>query len=173
MKKILLLITILHCALCIVHCQQYTIKSKKAIKLYQEAKNAQYPSDKINLLNQALNKEPNFVEAYWELSKIFILIDSTDAAIKTLQTADKLQIAMPEETKIRLSKLYYKEGEYQLALDKVNEINNPYYFNQIALLKEAYNEAKGYDPRIAKVDVNYSFNTKNITIYNSDGKIVK
>ena len=138
MKKILLLITILHCALCIVHCQQYTIKSKKAIKLYQEAKNAQYPSDKINLLNQALNKEPNFVEAYWELSKIFILIDSTDAAIKTLQTADKLQIAMPEETKIRLSKLYYKEGEYQLALDKVNEINNPYYFNQIALLKEDY-----------------------------------
>ena len=138
MKKILLLITILHCALCIVHCQQYTIKSKKAIKLYQEAKNTQYPSDKINLLNQALNKEPNFVEAYWELSKIFILIDSTDAAIKTLQTADKLQIAMPEETKIRLSQLYYKEGEYQLALDKVNEINNPYYFNQIALLKEDY-----------------------------------
>ena len=44
---------------------------------------------------------------------------------------------------------------------------------QIALLKEAYNEAKGYDPRIAKVDVNYSFNTKNVTIYNSDGKIVK
>ena len=138
MKRILLLITILHCALCIVNSQQYTIKSKKAIKLYQEAKGAQYPSDKIKLLNQALNKEPNFVEAYWELSKIYTILDSTEAAINALLTADGLQLAMPEETKIRLSKLYYKEGEYQLALDKVNEINNPYYFNQIALLKEDY-----------------------------------
>ena len=44
---------------------------------------------------------------------------------------------------------------------------------QIALLKEAYQEAKGYDPRIAKVDARYNFNTQNITIYNSDGKIIK
>ena len=138
MKKFLLLITILHCALCIVHCQQYTIKSKKAIKLYQEAKGAQYPSDKIDLLNQALDKEPLFVEAYWELSKIYTLLDSTEAAINALLTADGLNIAMPEETKIRLSKLYYKTGEYQLALDKVNEISNPYYFNQINILKEDY-----------------------------------
>ena len=134
----------MHCALCIVnytHSQEYTIKSKKAIKLYQEAKSAQYPYDKINLLNQALKKEPNFIEAYWELSKIYTLIDSTKAAINTLLTADQLQIAMPEETKIRLSKLYFKEGEYQLALDKINEINNPYYFNQINLLKEDYEYA--------------------------------
>lgn len=143
MKKIIILL-IVHCALCIVnytHSQEYTIKSKKAIKLYQEAKSAQYPYDKINLLNQALKKEPNFIEAYWELSKIYTLIDSTKAAINTLLTADQLQIAMPEETKIRLSKLYFKEGEYQLALDKINEINNPYYFNQINLLKEDYEYA--------------------------------
>ncbi len=137
-RRILLIITILHCALCIVHSQEYTIKSKKAIKLYQESKSVQYPSDKIILLNQALNKEPNFIEAYWELSKIYLTLDSTDAAIKALQTADALHLAMPEETKIRLSKLYYKEGEYQMALDKINEINNPYYFNQINLLKEDY-----------------------------------
>ena len=143
MKKIITLL-IVHCALCIVnytHSQEYTIKSKKAIKLYQEAKSAQYPYDKINLLNQALKKEPNFIEAYWELSKIYTLIDSTKAAINTLLTADQLQIAMPEETKIRLSKLYFKEGEYQLALDKIDEINNPYYFNQINLLKEDYEYA--------------------------------
>ncbi len=143
MKRIIVLL-IVHCALCIVnsaHCQQYTIKSKRAIKLYQEAKGAQYPSDKIALLNQAIDKEPLFVEAYWELSKIFILMDSTDAAIKSLQTADTLHLAMPEETKIRLSKLYYKEGEYQMALEKINEINNPYYFNQINVLKEDYTYA--------------------------------
>ena len=139
MKKVILL---LFCALSITYfnakAQQYTIKSKKAIKLYQEAKSAQYPSDKINLLNQALSKEPNFVEAYWELSKIYTILDTTEAAINALLTADDLQIAMPEETKIRLSKLYYKIGEYQLALDKINEINNPYYFNQINILKEDY-----------------------------------
>ena len=124
MKKVILL---LFCALSITYfnakAQQYTIKSKKAIKLYQEAKSAQYPSDKINLLNQALSKEPNFVEAYWELSKIYTILDTTEAAINALLTADDLQIAMPEETKIRLSKLYYKIGEYQLALDKINERN--------------------------------------------------
>ena len=138
MKKILLLLTILHCALCIVHCQQYSIKSKKAIKFYQEAKGAQYPSDKIALLNLAIDKEPLFVEAYWELSKIYQILDSTNAAIESLQFADKLQLAMPEETKIRLSKLYYKVGEYQMALDKIAEINNPYYFSQINILKEDY-----------------------------------
>ena len=143
MKRIIILL-IVHCALCIVnytHSQEYTIKSKKAIKLYQEAKGAQYPSDKIALLYQAIDKEPNFVEAYWELSKIYLILDSTNAAIETLKIADQLQLAMPEKTKINLSKLYYKEGEYQLALDKINEINNPYYFNQIALLKEDYTYA--------------------------------
>lgn len=44
---------------------------------------------------------------------------------------------------------------------------------QIDLLKKAYQEAKDYDPKIAKVDIRYNFNTQNITIYNSDGKIVK
>ena len=140
MKRIIILL-IVHCALCIVnytHSQEYTIKSKKAIKLYQEAKNAQYPSDKISLLNQALDKEPNFIEAYWELSKIYSLLDSTDAAIITLKTADELNLVMPEDTKIRLSKLYYKKGEYQMALDKINEIKNPYYLKQINILKEDY-----------------------------------
>ncbi len=143
MKRIIVIL-IVHCALCIVnsvYCQQYSIKSKRAIKLYQEAKGSQYPSDKINLLNQAIDKEPNFIEAYWELSKIYTLIDSTNAAITSLKIADDLQLAMPEETKIRLSKLYFKIGEYQLALNKINEINNPYYFNQINLLKEDYEYA--------------------------------
>ena len=143
MKRIIILL-IVHCALCIVnytHSQEYTIKSKKAIKLYQEAKGTQYPSNKISLLNQALDKEPKFVEAYWELCKIYTLLDSTNTAITTLKIADELQLAMPEETKIRLSKLYYKIGEYQLALEKINEINNPYYFNQTNLLKEDYTYA--------------------------------
>lgn len=141
MRKILLIIMILHCALGTVHSQQYSIKSKKAIKLYQEAKGAQYPSDKIVLLNLAIDKEPLFVEAYWELSKIYQLLDSTDAAILTLQAADQQPTAMLEETKIRLSKLYYSKGEYQLALDKLSEINNPYYRQQVALLKPDYEYA--------------------------------
>lgn len=44
---------------------------------------------------------------------------------------------------------------------------------QIALFKEAAVAAKGYDPRIARVDIRYNFNTQNVTIYNSDGKIAK
>jgi hypothetical protein len=48
---------------------------------------------------------------------------------------------MVDDTKIRLSKLYYRIGEYQLALDKLNEIKNPYYFSQVALLKPDYEYA--------------------------------
>ena len=44
---------------------------------------------------------------------------------------------------------------------------------QIALLKEASQEALNYDSRIVKVDVRYNFNTQDVTIYNSEGKIVK
>ena len=44
---------------------------------------------------------------------------------------------------------------------------------QIALLKEASAVAQNYDPRIVKVDVRLSYNTQNVTIYNSDGKIAK
>jgi outer membrane protein OmpA-like peptidoglycan-associated protein len=138
MKQTLFILTLLLCSLGIAHSQQYSIKSKRAIKYFQESKGAQFPSDKIALLNLAIDKEPNFVEAYWELSKIYLLLDSTDAAIAALNLADQLHLAMPEETKIRLSKIYYKEGEYQLALDKINEINNPYYFSQINILKEDY-----------------------------------
>ena len=134
----------MHCALCILnytHSQEYTIKSKRAIKLYQEAKSTQYPSDKISLLNLAIEKEPLFVEAYWELSKIYQHLDSTDAAIRVLQTADQLSTAMPEETKIRLSQLYFQQGEYQLALNKLNEVKDPYYSSQIALIKPTYEYA--------------------------------
>ena len=44
---------------------------------------------------------------------------------------------------------------------------------QIALFKEGAAVAKGYDPRIVRVDMRYNYNTQNVTIYNSDGKIVK
>ena len=161
MKQTLFILTLLLCSLGIAHSQQYSIKSKRAIKFYQESKGAQYPSDKIALLNLAIDKEPLFVEAYWELSKIYLLLDSTDAAIKALKTADQLQLAMPEETKIRLSKIYYKEGEYQLALDKLAEINNPYYLNQINLLKPDYEYA-------ASLKANpIDFKPRNLTFVNT------
>ena len=163
MKRIIILL-IVHCALCILnsaYCQQYSIKSKKAIKLFQEAKGAQYPSDKINLLNLALKKEPLFVEAYWEISKIYQLLDSTEAAIRTLQNADQQPTAMIEETKIRLSKLYFQQGEYQLALDKLNEINNPYYLSQVTLLKPDYEYAASL--KASPID----FKPRNLTFVNT------
>lgn len=43
---------------------------------------------------------------------------------------------------------------------------------KLSLLRKAYNAAKNYDEKISKVDINFSTDTKNITIFNSDGKIV-
>ena len=162
MKKTILLLI---CALCIInidaHCQQYSTKSKKAIKFYQESKGAQYPSDKIALLNLAIGKEPLFTEAYWELSRIYVALDTIDAAIATLETAANLATPMVDETRIRLSKLYYKKGEYQLALDRLNEVNNPYYLAQVTALKPDYQYA-------AKLKANpIDFKPRNLTFVNT------
>lgn len=43
----------------------------------------------------------------------------------------------------------------------------------LSLLKKAYTVAKEYDEKISKVDVGFSYDNKKITIFNSDGKIVK
>lgn len=43
----------------------------------------------------------------------------------------------------------------------------------LSLLKRAYTAAKEYDEKISKVDVGFSYDNKKITIFNSDGKIVK
>lgn len=43
----------------------------------------------------------------------------------------------------------------------------------LSLLKKAYTGAKEYDEKISKVDVGFSYDNKKITIFNSDGKIVK
>ena len=43
----------------------------------------------------------------------------------------------------------------------------------LSLLKKAYTAAKEYDEKISKVDVGFSYDNKKITIFNSDGKIVK
>lgn len=77
------------------------------------------------------------------------------------------------------------EGETEYKVTSLNNVKSPNrnkpvipyesvpMEQQIALLKEASDVALKYDPRIVKVDVNYNFKTQKVTIYNSDGKIVK
>ena len=75
------------------------------------------------------------------------------------------------------------EQEYQVKPLKVvksqnkNEPLKPYdkvpLEEQLNLLKKAYQAAKDYSDKIVKVDINYYYDDKNITIYNTDGKIVK
>ena len=156
----------------------------------------------IDILNAALATGGDYSELYFEdtLSKALVLENGVVSKVQTsniygcgirIFKKDKCVYGYTNDVSYEnLTKLANKlkdsfEGtqEYEvkslrtLRSKKINQPKVP--FNsigldkQIALLKEAYKEAKDYDPRIVKVDVSYNYKTQNVTIYNSDGKIAK
>lgn len=156
----------------------------------------------IDILNAALATGGDYSELYFEdtLSKALVLENGVVSKVQTsniygcgirIFKKDKCVYGYTNDVSYEnLTKLANKlkdsfEGtqEYDvkslrtLRSKKINQPKVP--FNsigldkQIALLKEAYKEAKDYDPRIVKVDVSYNYKTQNVTIYNSDGKIAK
>ena len=156
----------------------------------------------IDILNVALATGGDYSELYFEdtLSKSLVLENGVVSKVQTsniygcgirIFKKDKCVYGYTNDVSYEnLTKLANKlkdsfEGTQEhevkslrtLRSKKINQPKVP--FNsigldkQIALLKEAYKEAKDYDPRIVKVDVSYNYKTQNVTIYNSDGKIAK
>lgn len=156
----------------------------------------------IDILNAALATGGDYSELYFEdtLSKALVLENGVVSKVQTsniygcgirIFKKDKCVYGYTNDVSYEnLTKLANKlkdsfEGTQEhevkslrtLRSKKINQPKVP--FNsigldkQIALLKEAYKEAKDYDPRIVKVDVSYNYKTQNVTIYNSDGKIAK
>lgn len=156
----------------------------------------------IDILNVALATGGDYSELYFEdtLSKALVLENGVVSKVQTsniygcgirIFKKDKCVYGYTNDVSYEnLTKLANKlkdsfEGTQEhevkslrtLRSKKINQPKVP--FNsisldkQIALLKEAYKEAKDYDPRIVKVDVSYNYKTQNVTIYNSDGKIAK
>ena len=88
MKKLLFILAILLLNVTLLFSQGFTTKSKKAIEYYNLSKQAFTKSEKIEYLNNAIKKDNKFVEAYWELSSIYLGMDEISNAIEILENLE-------------------------------------------------------------------------------------
>lgn len=142
--------------------QAYSIKSKKAIEYYRQARGAFVIENKISLLQKAIQKEKKFIEAYWLLSDTYTQIDSMQTAIGVLQTANNMNLANSTETKCRLAELYFNVGDYEAALALIQQINEIYYKEKTDALREKYENA------ISLMSHPVEFSPKNLSNVNTN-----
>lgn len=95
-------------------------KSRKAIELYTEADNFRVRgqfSQAIQLLNEAIHKDKNFVEAYYRLGIIYMTLKDFTAAIKNLEKGLSLtdDIRKQKIFWYDLGESYFTAGEYDKA----------------------------------------------------------
>lgn len=145
MKKLTLGYWVLFFSMLLIPCQvfsqAYSVKSKKAIEYYRQARGAFIIENKISLLQKAIQKEKKFIEAYWLLAETYESIDSLNYAITVLQSADNLNLANVAETKCRLSELYFSIGDYESALFIINQVREIYYKDKTDILRTKYENA--------------------------------
>lgn len=105
----------------------YTSKSKKAISLYEESANyyvrRQY-GQAIELLDKAVNKDKNFAEAHFMLSKIYQAMRRNEQAKNHLEKVVKLQYDNPAfvEAHYLLAKQYFAQKQYSKARELIQKI---------------------------------------------------
>jgi len=115
-------ISFLFVCLIMVSCQvinaqssAYSNTDKKAIKLFEEAKafyqNYQLP-EAIEKLNEAIEREPNFVEAYTLKGYVFIDSKNNDEALKSFKNAVRINPSFAASTLYFVGQLELENGEY-------------------------------------------------------------
>lgn len=95
-------------------------KSKKAIELYTEADNYRVRgqfSQAIALLNQALDKDKEFVEAYYRMGIVYMTVKDFPQAIKYLEKGLSLTSDVRKQKVFwfDLGESYFMSGEYEKA----------------------------------------------------------
>jgi OOP family OmpA-OmpF porin len=102
----------------------YSVKNKKAIRYYQESENyfirRQY-GQAIQLLQDAIDKAPDFMEAHIRLGTIYRAVGAFDKALHHLERADEANTGgEPNGQAIfSLGELYWQLGRYEQAKDKM------------------------------------------------------
>lgn len=96
----------------------FTTKSRRAIKFYKESENymvrGQFP-EAIELLQKAIKKDDEFIEAHIRLGQIYKKVSDIDRAIAHLQMAsdiNKGKNAKFNAVLFDLAELYLKKGDY-------------------------------------------------------------
>lgn len=106
--------------------QELGTKNKRAADLYIESENyvirRQYPQA-ISLLNQALNRDYQFVEAHLRLGTCYKAVEDKAGAIKHFTEVIKLK---PEDPRYSmayfvLAEISIKEGKYDEAIELLNQ----------------------------------------------------
>lgn len=102
----------------------YSVKNKKAIRLFQESENfyirRQY-GQAVNLLQQAVEKAPEFTEAHLRLGTIYRATGRYDKALHHLEQADKVSGGSEPNPQalFSLGELYWQLGRYEEAEEKM------------------------------------------------------
>lgn len=101
----------------------YSVKNKKAIRYYQESENyfirRQY-GQAVQLLQDAVDKAPDFEEAHIRLGTIYRTIGDFDKALHHLERADEAGGNTPNaQALFSLGELYWQLGRYKQAAEKM------------------------------------------------------
>ncbi|MFA8300726.1 MAG: OmpA family protein [Hyphomicrobiales bacterium] len=118
MKRIYIIILLLLSFGVTLKGQDFSIKSRKAIKYYKKATNYYYQRNDDNAiieLGNALEKEPDFIEAYLLLGDIYTDKRKYDKAIDSYQSAIKIDSAFFPNAYYLCAKLYLRQGAYENA----------------------------------------------------------
>ncbi len=125
MQKLLILI-ILNFAVFGAFAQavKYSTDSKKAVKLYQTADQYLRSRDfrtAIQLLNEAVEKDNDFIEAHLRLAYCYDVMKNLDGQQKHLEQVIRLDMEKKyQNIYYSLGKVYYNQGRYQEAEDLLN-----------------------------------------------------
>jgi OmpA-OmpF porin, OOP family len=126
--RILLLLLVLMVSECAV--AQLSTKSKKAIEFYTEADNFRVRGQflqAIALLNQAIDKDKNFLEAYYRLGLVYFNMRSYSKAVEQFEKALSLtqEIRKQKVIWLDLGEVYILMGQYEKAVQVLRAfINN-------------------------------------------------
>ena len=110
----------------------YSVRNKKAIRFYQESENhfvRREFGQAIRLLEQAIDKAPEFSEAHIRLGTIYRAMGNYDKALQHLERAGELsKKGEPDaQTLFSLGELYWQLGRYEEAEEQMKAflVQNP------------------------------------------------
>jgi outer membrane protein OmpA-like peptidoglycan-associated protein len=106
-----------------VSSQEYSTKSKKAIRLYEDAQQKMQAKDylgSINFLQLAAKEDVNFTEAWLLMADIYDINNDKEQVIECCKNAVKSGVDKYPVVYYFLSSAQYSTGQYQAALDNIS-----------------------------------------------------
>lgn len=123
MKTCFLLVFFLLCMTFCGHAQGYSTTNKKAVKLFEQAKSAAgngLYARSLQVLNEAIEMDSTFFEAYLLSSDIYQETDSIHLQVKALETAVRVRSTKYPKVFYTLGNAYYASGNYHKAINTYN-----------------------------------------------------